>query len=190
MKGTQKSNKKGKQKKAKKRKVTERASVEKTKKKKRGRREEEKEEEEGENAKSQRESWAERRKKKEEGRRKKKKKDNREKINKKPKSISDGLHIPAETGRNKPKFWLRWNMGVPCTSLHAGTRFSVRSGWNRTEYATLVYIGSYNLSLFLYLLFGLIINSGYFVYLGSRVEISYPPKIYNSYVHIDAFFLK
>ena len=79
-------------------------------------------------------------------------------------------------------------MGVPRTSLHAGTRCSVCSGRNRTEYTTLVYIGSYNLSLFLYLLFGLIINSRYFVYLGSRVEISYPPKIYNSYVHIDAFF--
>ena len=102
----------------------------KKKKKKRGRREEEKEEEEGEDAESQRESWAERRRKK----------DSREKISKKPKSIPAGLHIPAETGRhgrNRLKFWPRWNMGVPHTGLHVGTRFSVRSGRNGTEYTIL-----------------------------------------------------
>ena len=31
-------------------------------------------------------------------------------------------------------------MGVPRTGLHAGTRFSVRSGWNGMKYTTLVKI--------------------------------------------------
>ena len=45
--------------------------------------------------------------------------------NKKPKKYSGWI---TYTGRNRPKFWSRWNMGVPRTGLHASTRFSVRSG--------------------------------------------------------------
>jgi hypothetical protein len=92
--------------------------------------------------------------KKEEGRRKKKKKEEegREKKGwlgqkrekyiyiKSQKSIPAGLHIPAETSRNRPKFWPRWNMGVPRTGLHASTRFSIRSDRNGMEYTTLIFL--------------------------------------------------
>ena len=66
---------------------------------------------------------------------------------KRQKSISAGLHIPAETGRNgrnRPKqpkqaeILAEVEHGVPRTGLHAGTRFSVRSGRNGTEYTTLI----------------------------------------------------
>jgi hypothetical protein len=48
--------------------------------------------------------------------------------------------LPAEkgrNGRNRPKFYLRWNWAVSRTGLHTGMRFSVRSGRNGTEYTTL-----------------------------------------------------
>ena len=40
--------------------------------------------------------------------------------------------------RNTLKFDLRWNGGLSCTGLYTGTRFFVRSGWNGTEYTTLI----------------------------------------------------
>jgi hypothetical protein len=58
--------------------------------------------------------------------------------NKKPKKYSGRITYTGRNGRNRPKFWPRWNMGVPRTGLHAGTRFSVRSGRNGTEYTTLL----------------------------------------------------
>ena len=40
--------------------------------------------------------------------------------------------------RNTPKFDPRWNGGLSRTGLHTGTRFSVHSGRNGTEYTTLL----------------------------------------------------
>jgi ribosomal protein S18 len=47
------------------------------------------------------------------------------------------MYFSAETHRNTPKFYPRWNGGVSRTGLHTGTRFFVRSGRNGTEYTTM-----------------------------------------------------
>ena len=44
----------------------------------------------------------------------------------------------AETHRNTSKFYPRWNGGLSRTGLHTGTRFSIRSDQNGTEYTTMV----------------------------------------------------
>uniref|UniRef100_A0A2N9IHY2 Uncharacterized protein n=1 Tax=Fagus sylvatica TaxID=28930 RepID=A0A2N9IHY2_FAGSY len=44
----------------------------------------------------------------------------------------------GRNGRNGPEYEPRWNRGVTRTGLHTGTRFSVRSGLNGTDYTTLV----------------------------------------------------
>ena len=59
----------------------------------------------------------------------------KKKIKQKAKKYSGRI---TYTGRNRLKFWPRWNIGVPRTGLHAGTRFSVRSGRNGTDYTTLI----------------------------------------------------
>ena len=64
------------------------------------------------------------------------KKESREKKKKKPKKYSGWIKLlaeMAETDQNRPKFWPRWNMGVPRTGLHAGTRFSIRSEIGRAS---------------------------------------------------------
>ena len=43
----------------------------------------------------------------------------------------------AETHRNTPKFYPRWNGGLSRTGLHTGTRFSVHFGRNGMEYTTM-----------------------------------------------------
>jgi hypothetical protein len=44
----------------------------------------------------------------------------------------------VRNARNDPKFYLRWNEGLPRTGLHTGTRYSTRSGRNGTESLTLI----------------------------------------------------
>uniref|UniRef100_A0A2N9IDQ0 Uncharacterized protein n=1 Tax=Fagus sylvatica TaxID=28930 RepID=A0A2N9IDQ0_FAGSY len=66
----------------------------------------------------------------------------------------DYSYLPEQvgTGRNGPKrakrpeYEPRWNRGVTRTGLHTGTRFSVRSGRNGTDYTTLVFSGSFGSS--------------------------------------------
>ena len=48
------------------------------------------------------------------------------------------MHLPAEMTRNTSKFYPRWNGELSRTGLHIGTRFSVCSSWNGTEYTTLI----------------------------------------------------
>ena len=73
-----------------------------------------------------------RRKKEEEA----KKKESRAK-KKNQKSNSAEMYVPAETYRNTPKFYPRWNGGLSRTGLHTGTRFSVHFDRNGMEYTTM-----------------------------------------------------
>jgi hypothetical protein len=60
------------------------------------------------------------------------------------------MYISAETHRNSPKrpkhpeILLEVEWGVSRTGLHTGTRFSIRSGRNGTEYTTMGSPGGLN----------------------------------------------
>ena len=49
--------------------------------------------------------------------------------------------------RKTLKFDPRWNGRLPRTGLHTGTRFSIRSDLNETEYTTLIYRACLNTSI-------------------------------------------
>ncbi len=56
--------------------------------------------------------------------------------NKNSKKYSGRITHTGRNGRNTPKFYLMWNKGLSCI----GTRFSIHSGRNGTEYTTMVWM--------------------------------------------------